>query len=50
MGDDDWSYGFVQNRDLLDLFLASHHRQGLSARRLTPEELFAEEALELYAV
>ena len=50
LGDDYWSYGFAPNRRLLDVFLAGHHRQGLSARRLSPEELFAEEALELYAV
>ena len=50
MGEDFWPYGFSANRDQLDLFLAEHHRQGLSPRRLTPEELFAEEALELYAI
>ena len=50
MGADFWPYGIGPNREQLDLFLAEHHRQGLSARRLAPEELFAEEALELYAV
>jgi 4,5-dihydroxyphthalate decarboxylase len=40
MGDDFWPYGLEPNRKTLDTFLHHHHAQGLSARRLKPEELF----------
>jgi 4,5-dihydroxyphthalate decarboxylase len=40
MGDDFWPYGLARNRRTLETFLRHHHAQGLSARRLTPEELF----------
>lgn len=40
MGPDFWSYGLAPNRHVLDYFLEHHHRQGLSARRLAPEDLF----------
>ena len=40
MGEDFWSYGIAANRPTLDAFLQQHHAQGLSSRRLTPEELF----------
>jgi 4,5-dihydroxyphthalate decarboxylase len=46
MGDDWWPYGFARNRHTLDTFLRYHHEQGLSPRRLKPEELFAPESLE----
>jgi len=46
MGDDWWPYGFPANRHVLDTFLRYHHEQGLSPRRLQPEQLFAPEALE----
>ena len=46
MGEDWWPYGFVPNRHTLDTFLRYHHEQGLSPRRLKPEELFAPESLE----
>src|SRR6266699_1377148 len=46
MGDDWWPYGFEANRHVLDTFLRYHHEQGLSKRRLRPEELFAPETLE----
>jgi 4,5-dihydroxyphthalate decarboxylase len=46
LGDDWWSYGLDANRSTLDTFLRYHHEQGLSARRLRPEELFAPEAIE----
>src|SRR3990170_4650462 len=45
MGDDWWSYGCAPNRHVLDTFLRYHHEQGLSGRRLQPEELFAPETL-----
>jgi 4,5-dihydroxyphthalate decarboxylase len=50
MGDDFWSYGFAANRHVLDVFLRYHHEQGLSHRRLQPEELFAPETLEAFKI
>ena len=50
MGDDWWPYGLEPNRHVLDTFLRYHHEQGLSKRRLTPEELFAPETLSSYKV
>jgi 4,5-dihydroxyphthalate decarboxylase len=46
LGSDYWSYGVEGNRAALEAFLRYHHEQGLTARRFTPEELFAPEALE----
>ena len=40
MGEDFWSYGLAPNRAGLAAFLGRHHREGLSARELAPEELF----------
>ncbi|MDB5599329.1 MAG: 4,5-dihydroxyphthalate decarboxylase [Xanthobacteraceae bacterium] len=40
MGEDYWSYGIAANRKTLDTFLSHHHRQGLSSRLVTVEELF----------
>jgi 4,5-dihydroxyphthalate decarboxylase len=50
MGEDWWPYGLAPNRHVLDAFLRYHHEQGLSPRRLAPEELFAKETLETYKV
>ena len=50
MGDDWWSYGFEPNRHVLDTFLRYHHEQGLSKRRLRPEELFAPETLDAFKI
>jgi 4,5-dihydroxyphthalate decarboxylase len=50
MGDDFWSYGFEPNRNALATFLRYHHEQGLSKRLLTPEELFAPEAMESFKI
>ena len=46
MGEDWWPYGFALNRQVLDTFLRYHHDQGLSKRKLQPQELFAPETLE----
>lgn len=46
MGQDYWSYGFTENVDVLKTFLRHHHRQGLSAREVKPEELFDRSTLE----
>jgi 4,5-dihydroxyphthalate decarboxylase len=50
MGDDYWSYGFAPNRHVLETFLRYHHEQGLSSRRLSPEELFAPGSLETFRI
>ncbi len=47
MGDDYWSYGFEPNRHVLETFTRYHHEQGLSARKVAPEELFAASTLHL---
>jgi len=50
IGDDWWTYGLEANRHVLDTFLRYHHEQGLSSRRLKPEELFAPETLEEFKI
>jgi 4,5-dihydroxyphthalate decarboxylase len=50
MGDDWWPYGFESNRHVLDTFLRYHHEQGLSRRRLRPEDLFAPETLDSFRI
>jgi 4,5-dihydroxyphthalate decarboxylase len=50
LGDDWWPYGLDRNRAVLDTFLRYHHEQGLSARRLRPEELFAPETFETFKI
>lgn len=50
MGQDFWSYGLDANRNVLETFLGYHHAQGLSPRRLQPEDLFAPETFEAFAI
>lgn len=50
MGHDLWPYGFEENRHVLDTFLHHHHAQGLSARRLQPEDLFHPATLEMFKI
>lgn len=50
MGEDWWPYGIGPNRHVLETFLRYHHEQGLSKRRLAPEELFARETLEAFKI
>jgi 4,5-dihydroxyphthalate decarboxylase len=50
LGEDWWPYGLAPNRHVLDTFLRYHHEQGLSRRRLQPEELFAAETLDAFRV
>jgi 4,5-dihydroxyphthalate decarboxylase len=50
MGPDWWSYGLEANRGVLDTFLRYHHEQGLSSRRLAPEDLFAPETFEAFKI
>ncbi len=49
-GEDWWSYGFHGNRHVLDTFLRYHHEQGLSKRRLKPEDMFAPETMEAFKI
>ena len=48
--EDWWPYGFAKNRAVLDTFLRYHHEQGLSQRRLQPDELFAPETFEAFKI
>jgi 4,5-dihydroxyphthalate decarboxylase len=48
MGDDFWSYGVDGNRHVLETFLRHHHKQGLSSRLVTVEELFHPTTFETY--
>jgi len=50
MGEDWWPYGLAPNRKVLETFLRYHHEQGLSKRRLAPEDLFAPETLQAFKV
>ncbi len=50
MGEDFWSYGLPPNRHVLEAFLRQHHAEGLSARLLTPEELFHPASLEMHRI
>ena len=47
MGDDYWPYGVHENMHQLEVFTRYHHEQGLSVRRVRPEELFAPSTVEL---
>jgi 4,5-dihydroxyphthalate decarboxylase len=50
MGEDFWPYGLARNVDALATFLRHSHEQGLSRRRLAPDELFAPETLESFKI
>ena len=50
MGEDFWPYGIDRNRAALETFLRYSHEQGLSKRRVTPDELFAPETLESFKI
>jgi 4,5-dihydroxyphthalate decarboxylase len=50
MGSDWWPYGFESSKHVIETFLRYHHEQGLSKRRLRPEELFAPETLESFKI
>ncbi len=50
MGDDYWPYGFHENEHVLDTFTRYSYEQGLSKRKLNPEELFAPETLEAFKI
>ena len=44
-GADHMPYGLEKNRKTIETFLRYHHEQGLSKKRLRPEDLFAPETL-----
>jgi 4,5-dihydroxyphthalate decarboxylase len=50
VGPDLWPYGIEPNRTTLEWFLATAAEQGVCARLLAPEELFAEEVRERFRV
>ena len=50
MGSDFWPYGLAANTTALETFLRYSHEQGLSPRRLAPEDLFAPETLESFKI
>lgn len=50
LGPDPWTYGVSGNETVLDTFLDYHHRQGLSQRRLSVEELFHPASYESYSL
>jgi 4,5-dihydroxyphthalate decarboxylase len=50
MGRDWWPYGFESSKHVIETFLRYHHEQGLSKRRLRPEDLFAPETLTAYKI
>jgi 4,5-dihydroxyphthalate decarboxylase len=50
MGNDFWSYGFADNRHVLETFLAHHRKQGLSERQVAPEEMFDPSTLETFRI
>ncbi len=50
MGEDFWPYGLEKNYATLDTFLRYSFEQGLSKRKLNPQDLFAPEALEAFKI
>ena len=50
MGEDFWPYGVDQNRVVLDAFVNHHHRQGLSARLVSVDELFHPATYETFKI
>ena len=47
MGEDFWPYGFEENRKALETFARYHYEQGLSGRKVKPEEMFAPSTFDL---
>jgi 4,5-dihydroxyphthalate decarboxylase len=50
MGDDYWPYGLQENLKTLETFTRYSYQQGLSSRKVAPEELFARSTFELSKV
>ena len=47
LGDDWWPYGLEPNRRTLEAFLSFAHEQGVTARKMVPEKLFAPTVLDV---
>jgi 4,5-dihydroxyphthalate decarboxylase len=47
LGDDPYPYGLKANQAMLETIAAFSHEQGLTPRKLKPEELFAAQTLDL---
>lgn len=47
MGADYWPYGLDANKHVIETFSRYHFDQGLSKRKVAPEELFVASALDL---
>ena len=50
MGEDYWRYGVEENRLELEALCRYSFEQGLSARKLSPEDLFAAPVRELFKI
>ena len=50
LGPELWTYGFQNNKHVIDKFLEYHHNQRLSSRRLDAEELFHPSSMESYSL
>lgn len=50
LGNDYWPYGLEPNRTTLEVFLRYAHEQGLTERRLEPDELFVPETRESFVI
>lgn len=50
LGNDFWQYGIEPNRKTLETFLRYHYEQGLSNKRMTVEELFAPETMNVFKI
>jgi len=47
LGDDPWRYGLEKNRHVVETLATYLYEQGLAEKKLTPEELFAPNTLDL---
>jgi len=47
LGDDPWPYGFEKNRHVVETLLGYLYEQGLAEKKVTVEELFAPNTLDL---
>ncbi len=47
LGNDPFPYGLAANRPMLELLIDYSHEQGLTAKKMKVEELFAESTLDL---
>lgn len=50
MGQEFWTYGIEKNRHVLEQFFDQHHRQGLSPRAISAEDLFHPATFEQFSI